>query len=223
MLNRKINTLPENESKAVLSKLNYLKSKKYGDLLFVLLAQGNDFTISYLKERTFSQIDQNAKFEIPADRKFYHSIACKEITSTGITESKLEGDYFKIYQPNEGSCRGQPLEEPFDSKNYLISKPIYYISGLQDTWTSPKQYSHHIKNQIHSQKKISICDHRHGHEVITLLSNECKQNLFEFIINNTPIKKGSCPTIEVANNVPCYALDETLYSESNDKNISGTH
>lgn len=93
----------------------------------------------------------------------FKEIACREFVPD-IREVRYDYSWVNgnLVATDDRLCTGIPFDRAFDSKNYQIKAPIYYISGGMDPITPPAHARFHFENQTGARVLISVTEGGHN-------------------------------------------------------------
>ncbi len=125
---------------------------------------------------------------IMGEQNFYVSVACREIFDpVSMGYPSLENGRFKLSNSRELEqlCHGLIIDSAYDSQNYQIKAPLYYVQGGLDPATPYKQARYHFNNQRLSRSKTWI-DVDHGSHSPLLVETQladCAKKIWDRVVN----------------------------------------
>jgi pimeloyl-ACP methyl ester carboxylesterase len=134
----------------------------YGPLLKYYLER-----ISLQDPRILAEVDAFMK-SVPGATplKNFELLACEELWGGWKPERRLEKG--KLVAAGRDLCQGKGLSRPYDSKNWLLSVPIFYFQGPYDPTTTPQQAQYHFEHQTASARRYFTTVAEASHAPMTM-------------------------------------------------------
>lgn len=200
------NRIKANLPRSILSRLSSnnlpfgLSNDAWGRFIVGQLAQGagpnfpDDLKslLSLLESEDIAQLERLRRavirageyVEDPRVLAVFRPIWCNELSSQGNSDMALiNGQLVGGRDPN--LCDGFSLMSPYDSKKYVLSVPLYYISGANDPATTFEQAMYHFSHQSAAVRNF-IDVSGAGHIPFMNLS-DCQGEIWESIVNGTDL------------------------------------
>ena len=90
-------------------------------------------------------------------------------------------------------CDDEPYDRPYDSAQFQISAPIYYIAGTADPAAPFEGANYHFQNQKHSHRNFVKIEGG-GHTMIGDLFPDCLEQLWDSMVNSKDWDFKNCKT-----------------------------
>jgi len=137
----------------------------------------------------------------PEYAKINRPIQCRELSATDNTDLALvNGELIGNRSPD--FCKGIPMTNPYDSRDWQISAPIFYFQGAKDNLTTLDQAKYHYYQQKKT-KRFFVTLPEDSHVFSMCKNNEdalwrsmAKQGQdFETVLSNC----SGAPQLEISN------------------------
>ena len=147
----------------------------------------------YIKRAITRDLTALAKQEESENEYLFKKISCEELHRFPVAQPKLIAGKLE-FEAASYYCEEFFLSNPFDSKNYPISVPIYYFVGKKDPITPPWQTNLHFIKQPELTKKTQTIISNEPHAALQALT-ECQTEVWEAMYKHLPLKNAlkECP------------------------------
>jgi len=192
-------------------KLEKFSKKDVGNVISMALEAGLNGAyvhvfLNRVDDEQFGETAKKLEQIVSADQlRLYKNIGCHEFFELGITDTEYDKGELKLI--NLGTCEGEKLDQPYDSRKWPIKKTkLIYIAGTHDTATPLMQMVYHYEGQSQTNKQL-ICAARGGHSPLTQDLKDCNEKIWSTILaGNSNLSKA----LEECSNAAAVSLQQCL-------------
>ena len=111
--------------------------------------------------------------------RLFQTIGCQEIWGEMYTGREIKKG--QLIASGENLCKKSPMSNRYDSKNFSIQTPIYYLQGSHDPTTTLEHARYHFANQTQSKQKFFVNVKKASHAPLSVTLRPCSEFIWKSI------------------------------------------
>jgi pimeloyl-ACP methyl ester carboxylesterase len=111
-------------------------------------------------------------------RRLYKKVDCHEFSPDDGHTLFVNGSL--VFDAENNPCKDEPFDRPYDSADFEITSPIYYLAGTNDPAAPYKGAVYHFDNQVQAQRNF-ITVNGGGHMKLGYVLGDCRNEIWNAI------------------------------------------